>query len=815
MKNFKKIILILLVCALSLQVLTACGDKNNSGNEGGGSQSTVSGTFDYEKEFLSEAGNVSKGYNSNLFYVNTLEFQIADPTVIQVTEGPEKGYFYAYGTSDEIGCHGFQAWRSKDLSHWECTGVAYQPDYRVTWAVNNYWAPEIIYDANDKLYYLFYNAQNQFKNNRLYLSVAYSDSPAGPFVAPDGRMDANGNMLSASKPVFDFTIANPELANSDLEVMEQALDASPFIDPVTGDKYMYFSYYDSYSIGSHIFGVKMKDWFTPDYSTLTKLTVPGYRTIKAAEELDDSQKVREGGVNEGPFMVYNNGTYYLTLSIFGYTDSNYRVIQATSDSPLGTFTKIEESKGGKVISTDVANWSHLVSAGHHCFIRCGEELFIAYHTFKNRQDISGGRALGVDKVVWLKNSDGVDLMHTNGPTYSVQALPESLSGYKNIATSAKITANNTASDSDVKLLNDSLIKYQEFDLVEEYEANQGKTEINISWDTFKTVRALMVFNSYNYDKTFVQIDKAEITYKTASGKTEVLTVKNIGFDWKWHFESDWLFMRPGGSAIAEFAEMPVKNIKLTISTPQGAERLAIGEIIVLGKDSECAGVSKFEDYSYTINSFASSHIEKDSANFGTIPETDLDTFWGYDLSHDNGSADAYITNEGVSDQYCYFKGVYDTSFYVEASFTVTTNKAFSGDPYPKFGIVVSCDDIYSNTIFYYVDAVNYVKSEVGCAQRRLDNSDWDWTATERLVPVSGLNYTNGNYVKLAILRQNEKFYFICNGMVVISHDAFSIFVSDQKAGVGFLSFNTPTKIKDYYATSDSAVIAQKASELGI
>jgi beta-xylosidase len=287
---------------------------------------------------------------------------------------------------------------------------------------------------------------------------------------------------------------------------------------------MYFSYYDSYSIGSHIFGVKMKDWFTPDYSTLTKLTVPGYRTIKAAEELDDSQKVREGGVNEGPFMVYRDGTYYLTLSIFGYTDSNYRVIQATSDSPLGTFTKIEESKGGKVISTDVANWSHLVSAGHHCFIRCGEELFIAYHTFKNRQDISRGRALGIDKVVWVKNSDGADLMHTNGPTYSVQALPESLSGYKNIATSASITSNNTASDSDVKLLNDSLIKYQEFDIVEEYEANQGKTEINISWDTFKTVRALMVFNSYDYEKTFVQITvtpaKSTLCFFTVKARLE-------------------------------------------------------------------------------------------------------------------------------------------------------------------------------------------------------------------------------------------------------------------------------------------------------
>ena len=50
-------------------------------------------------------------FNRDLFYMNTLEFLVADPTVVYAehAEDPsQEGYFYAYGTSDLIGCHGIQ-----------------------------------------------------------------------------------------------------------------------------------------------------------------------------------------------------------------------------------------------------------------------------------------------------------------------------------------------------------------------------------------------------------------------------------------------------------------------------------------------------------------------------------------------------------------------------------------------------------------------------------------------------------------------------------------------------------------------------------
>ena len=809
MRKSLKLLSLFLALSMTGSILSACGDnKGDSGDD-----TNTAETFDYATEMLSKMDNVSTGYNSSLFYVNTLEFQIADPSVIYVTEGEDAGYFYAYGTSDEIGCHGIQAWRSKDLSHWECTGIAFLPDYSVAWAVNNYWAPEVIYDSAEKLYYMFYNAYNMNDNNRLCLSVAYSTSPAGPFISPDGRKDADGNMLSAGKPVYDVTTNNPVVAELDKEnpgfAKTHALDASPFIDPATGDRYLYFSYYDDYGEGSFIYGMKMKNWFTPDYTTMTMLTYPGYNNVKAGIDRDITQQASEGNVNEGPFMVYHDGKYYMTFSVFGYQDSNYQVKQAIADSPLGVYEKVSPDDGGKVISTDTVNWSHIVSAGHHSFIQCGDETFIAYHTFKDRNSIAGGRALAVDKVVWMKNNAGQDVMYTNGPTYSVQPLPESLSGYKNIAPSAKVTADKTSSDSDVALLTDEIIKYQDLDLAEEYTADAGVSTIKLEWDNFRTVRGLMVYNSYDYENTFVAIDKVEFEYLKADGSTGKAVIENLEYDWNWNFEDDNLFMRPGGAAIAEFYEMPVKSITITVQSAQGAENLSIGEIIVLGKDTACPGISEFKEYTYSNPTYGSSHIVMDSENFGSVPGTGLSTYYGYDLSHDDGTEDAYIEQNGVSDQYAYFKDVYSTSFYMEAEFTVTADKPFSKDQFPKFGIAISCDDEEnSNTIFYYVDAVNYSNQVVGCAQRMLDNTNWDWNATEQTVAVDGIRYTDGNYVKLGVLRLGKEFYLICNDKVVIYYSSFNIFNDEQKAAAGFLSFNTPMKIKNYSVSDDEAVLEE-------
>ncbi len=833
MKNKLNVILCLLFALVFSIALLGCNnksqtqDKNNDNKTTNNNQVSELGEFSYDSELLSEKADKSYGYNTNLFYVNNLEFQVADPSVIYISEGEEKGWFYCYGTSDDIGGHGFQAWRSKDLSHWEAMGVALEP---FDWAINCYWAPEVIYDNG--LYYMFFGAFNLLNHNRLTLSVAVSESPKGPFLQPDGARDANGNFLYANKPIFDFSSQNPKVKELDDKFKAEHpnysysfakthfLDASPFIDPSTGEKYLYFSAYNDYGEGSAIYGCKMIDWFTPDYSTLSIITLPMFNTVENAlnNGFGEGIRLEEGHVNEGPFMMYHDGKYYMTFSVFGFQDPSYQVKQAIADSPLGAFVKVSPDDGGKVISTDVSNWSHITSAGHHSFVTMGDELFIAYHTFLNRSDVSEGRALAFDKVVWTKNSEGTDVMHTNGPTWSIQPLPEFLSGYKNIAPLATIESNNTSDDSDVSLLNDQLIKYQEFDLAEEYETKDGTTEINIKFDDYKTVRSLLVYNSYDYDLTFVSINKVEMEVLLADGSSTTVTVEDVPFDWDWHFEDDYLFMRPGGAAILEFDELPVKSIKLTIVTPKGAEGVSLGEIVVLGKNAKCAGVSKFTKYSYEVTKYASPKIERNSKTFGTPVNSNLKTEYGYDLSHDDGTENAYITQDGPADQSCYFNSIYSTSFYVEAEFTVTKDSAFAygdylHDPYPKFGLQLSCDGDISNTIFFYVDAVGYKNKAVGVAQRMLDNSNWDWSATEQTASVNNMSYTNGEYVKLAILRLGNDFYFLCNDIVVIHYASFNVFNANQNAAPGFRCFSTAMKIKNYYATDDASVLEEKTNSI--
>lgn len=784
------------VCLLAGTVgtLSACGDSSSG--------------FDYGTELLSSMENPAQDYNGNLFYVNSLEFQNADPCVIYITEGKGQGWFYAYGTSDEIGCHGIQAWRSKDLAHWECTGIALNPNFETTWATDNYWAPEVIYDSKDKLYYMFYNAYHQNDGNRLCLSVAYSETPDGPFLSPTGR-NSDGKQLSESEPVIDLRASNPALPEG--MAMDHALDVSPFIDPETGDKYIYFGYYNTYGDGTYLHGMKMKDWYTPDYSTLTTLTRPGYSSL-AQSEFGLRDRDSEGHVNEAPFMMYHNGKYYLTFSVSDYTSPTYRVIQAISDSPLGTYEKVPETDGGKLLSTDL-DWVHMTSAGHHAFITVGDELFIAYHTFLDRLTISGGRALAVDRVVWTTNSAGTEVMHTNGPTWSLQALPEAISGYKNIAPDATVTANKSVRDE--ALLTDGIVKYQEPDLAKEYEADSGTSTITLKWDDWKTARAIMVYNSYDYYTAFESVKKIEIEYMKANGSSATVTVKDIKYDNDWFKEEDWEFLRPGGSAVLEFSEMPVRSVRITVDSKEG-EILALNEIVVLGKDEACDGVAVFQPYSYMNRQVGSAHIIIESDTFGTVlvdgEESSLATMYGYDVSHDDGTDGAYIQQNGARDQYAYFKDIYATSFYVEAEFTVTASKAYANDAYPKFGIAISCDDSVSSTLFYYVDAQNnYTLGQVGCAPRAIGGNDWDWV-NENTRAVPGISYTNGNTVKLAVLRQGGYFYFLCDDEVVIESSSFALFGDNQRAGVGFLSFNTGMRISNYYATADSAAIAAKLAE---
>jgi len=822
----KKLSAVLLAGLLAASSLAACTRRESGGNGVGPDDPptpvlgnvTLSST---QYENYKKVDNTN--YNKALYYLNELKFEIADPHVIYIDHGEEAGYFYAYGTSDLVNCHGIQCWRSKDLTNWEYKSVALEPDFDVTWAFTNYWAPEAYYDAELDKYLLFYNADyldkrsNPTTDDAKYMSVAFADEPYGPFTE-----------FEPEKPAYDFSSDNDripkELARSTV------IDAHPFVDPVSGNKYLYYSGYgldgNKNSHPQTILGVEMEDWLHPKYETVKELTRFGNTTTDRSDN-----DISEGdNVNEGPYMWYEDGTYYLTFSTYAYYNASYQVRQALSDSPLGDFTKVQPEEGGSVLVTDVA-WGTIVSAGHHCFIKCGDELMIAYHTFKNRSDITGGRALAVDRVSFVENGDGVKLMHADGPTYSYQPLPSEVSGYDNLAPEATITCNNAADGADVSVLNDEVLKIHGGDAVKEFPVKNGSTTFTVTFPDYVSIRSIMIYNSIEFDKAFWGIDNIRMQYKNSATTSAIATVGNVPFDSEWHSDGSKTIF-PGANSIVEVDDIPVKSFTFSIyykpdDYPDGA---ALGDIVVLGKHLDSAKpVKEFKAYTYEKIGDVQFLPVYESETFGSAADGKFKSNYGYDLSHDIGGenytegddwyVDKYWTGNG---QELYFKDLYATDFYVETDVSVLDHtRNYEGDEFPKFGFMMKTST--NRFAFYHIVAdKDFVGQNVGYVLSNAAGSDYDWKNSHVMSPVpGGLNYKGKdksgayNFAKLALARRGDDFYMYANDHLIFHVDTNELAnFKDQKVAVSLLTYNCFVRFKNYSVLTDAAAIDEKIDALG-
>lgn len=230
--------------------------------------------------------------------------------------------FYLYPTTD--GSEGwratsFRAWSSRDLVHWKDEGVILDLPRDLKWADSHAWAPAIA-TKNGKFFFYFSAAQN--------VGVAVSDSPAGPFQDPLGH---------------------PLVAKTDYPRM-QVIDPMVFVDD-DGAAYLYWGQ-------GRCKAVRLNDdMISFDPEDVRDLTPPGY--------------------NEGPFVHKRHGRYYLSWSEYDTRDPRYSVAYATSDSPLGPFTK--------AATNPILRQSGPVKgAGHHSIVQIpGRDAWIiAYHRFR-------------------------------------------------------------------------------------------------------------------------------------------------------------------------------------------------------------------------------------------------------------------------------------------------------------------------------------------------------------------------------------------------------------------------------------------------
>lgn len=295
-------------------------------------------------------------------YCNPLDVLVADPFIYR-----QGSTYYLYGTASESG---LLVWTSDNLVDWRLRGFAFHRTRR-TWARHSFWAPEM-FKYHDK-YYLHFTAVGGNEERRIVLSEA--DSPLGPF-------------HEIKAPWF--------------EPGQSTIDSDVFQDD-DGKLYLYSVYT----------GDNFNKRFRVEVRRLNSDLVPdAHETLCITPTL----KWEEGIVNEGPFVMKHDGTYFLTYSAVGYMSPNYCVGLATAKSPLGPWKK--QASGPILYHTKTVS-----GPGHHCFIDSPDhrEMFIAYHTHQFIDQPGPPRQLAIDRAHFV---DGPNPTIVVGPaTDTPQPMP--------------------------------------------------------------------------------------------------------------------------------------------------------------------------------------------------------------------------------------------------------------------------------------------------------------------------------------------------------------------------------------------------------
>ena len=635
-------------------------------------------------------------FDEQLFYFNKRLQLGADPGAMWVDKADDPingGYFYAITTGGELNdgtkvTGAFTCYKSKDLTNWEVCGAERGFALRLNptdWPQQDFWAPEFFHEkieVDGKIknrYYMYFcavskegNSQTEYTSiplsesrfSRFYLGIAVSDCPYGPFTlvdtntyysfyGKDQKVNANNHVVNGTTPPFNFYKYNQELQdyykeNGYIGDFFPCIDISPFLDPATGDFYCYFSMHPSvYSKSLAIWVVKMKDFITPDYSTMHLIAMPGYsvdtvdfkpyvndETINFGQSEKYSKHVTRfyydgtefgAGINEGANTIAyfdkktNRWLYYLTYSPFGFPSRAYSVLQAVSTSPNGPFKKLNPHDGQVVIG--ILNWDrnevcqgqdnidyscqkdlsasidYMSGNGHHTFVNCGGDIFAVYHTLTNpvyNYDEQGkflGRRIACDRVTFnyseilkynfligedLSNNNSLPVIYGNGPTYSVQPLPEKLCGYKNLIKDCVIDACGKKVE---------FLKSENFVVHTCYKQSEFVAQNNIIKVTLngeKTLRAIMLYNSCDINYALKQIKNITIFNKDKV----VLSQNNIPQNPN-NYSLKNNVMNYGGSIVVSFKELKATHFVIELSSNDklinNNEIIKTGSLVVLGK----------------------------------------------------------------------------------------------------------------------------------------------------------------------------------------------------------------------------------------
>jgi hypothetical protein len=203
------------------------------------------------------------------------------------------GYVLSCTSGDDA--NAFPIYTSPDLVTFTQVGYIFPSGQWPTWAVSDFWAPEIHHVGSH--YVAYFSARDAA--GMLSVGVASATSPLGPFT------DIGAPLVS------DSTMGH--------------IDASE-INAADGTPYAVWKD-DGNAIGQP----------TPIHAQ--ELTADGLSLVGSPATLITNDQAWEGAVTEAPFMVEREGTFFLFYSGNSYATADYAIGVAQGSSPLGPFTK--------------------------------------------------------------------------------------------------------------------------------------------------------------------------------------------------------------------------------------------------------------------------------------------------------------------------------------------------------------------------------------------------------------------------------------------------------------------------------------------
>ena len=284
---------------------------------------------------------------------------------------PDPGVVYD-GTQYVMACTGgdYAIRTSPDLVHWTAAGTIFAAGRRPTWASDDFWAPEI-HAVGD--HWIAYFSARDAADGSLAIGAATGPTSLGPFT------DIGHPLVHDPHP--------------------GVIDAHHFEAP-DGTQYLL------YKIDGNATGIP-----TPIYAQ--PLAADGITLVGARTELIRNDQAWEGSLVEGPWMIFESGSYYLFYSANAYASTRYAIGVARASSPLGPFTK---ASAPILVSNGAYG-----GPGHGSVVRGpGGEWVHVYHAWEAAHvGAAPGRLDLVDRIGW---SGGWPHMY-GAPTPRSQPLP--------------------------------------------------------------------------------------------------------------------------------------------------------------------------------------------------------------------------------------------------------------------------------------------------------------------------------------------------------------------------------------------------------